>query len=154
MTMKRFRSVALALLLASLSGPNIASAATFQYDGFDLANQQADAGQITLYGSGPNTGQSFIAWCMDIYDWLQYSGTFTVKPLTTAGAPATAGTNPTLTQAQIGQIGALISYGNANINTNYNVSAAIQLAIWELEYGSSFTPDGFNSTVMALAATY
>jgi hypothetical protein len=74
-----------------------------------------------------------------------------MTPLTTAG---TGGSNPGLSSAQIGQIGALITHGDALINTATDVSAAIQLAIWEVEYGKAFSSNGISTSVSALAATY
>jgi hypothetical protein len=44
-------------------------------------------------------------------------------------------------------------HGDALIHTSYDVSAAIQLAIWQVEY-SNFTFSGLNPTVAALAGTY
>ena len=44
------------------------------------------------------------------------------------GTTGSGGSNPTLTTAQIGEIGALMANGNALINTSHDVSAAIQLA--------------------------
>jgi len=152
---------ALLWIVTSLAAADVAGAATFQYGSYDLTNEQnihitspftADAGlgQIVLHGSGPNAGQTILAWCLDIYNDLQSSGTYTVQPITTAG---TGGSNPPLTTTQIGQIGALVSHGNALISTDFNVSAAVQLALWEIEY-SSFNSNGVNPTVAALAASY
>jgi hypothetical protein len=59
-----------------------------------------------------------------------------------------------LTTTQIGEIGALMLNGDAIINSSTNVSAAIQLAIWEVEYGSTFTYSGLSSAVTNLANTY
>src|SRR5262249_37816125 len=135
---------------------------TFQYGSYSVVNEQGitiytpnsvsgGAGEIVLHGSGPNAGQTILAWCLDVYTYLQSSGTYTISPLTTAGSGSP---NPTLTTTQIGEIGALMSHGEALINTGSNVSAATQLAIWEVEYGASFTSNGISSSVSNLAATY
>ena len=92
-----------------------------------------------------------MAWCLDIYDYLNPAGTYQIGTLTTAGS---GNGNPTLTSTQIGEIGALIANGDALINTSYNVSAAIQLALWEVEYGKSFEFTGLSSAVILLADTY
>lgn len=94
---------------------------------------QIGAGQIQLQ-IGANT---LPAWCLDLLDPLgTLATTLTISNLTTAGA---GGGNPTLTNTQIGQIGALMVHGNALVGTDPNASAAIQLAIWKVEYqGFSF----------------
>jgi hypothetical protein len=161
--------IALPLVAAALvAGVNVASAATFTYSSYSVTNEQditiltpnsisGGAGQITLIGSGANPGvitndgADILAWCLNIYTYLASSGTYTVGTLTTAG---TGGSNPTLTTTQIGEIGALMLNGDAIINSSTNVSAAIQLAIWEVEYGSTFTYSGLSSAVTNLANTY
>ena len=109
-----------------------ASASTFQYEGYTVANAQViqvqapnnialEIGQITLHGAGVDAGQSIAVWCLDIFNLLTTSATFNVGPLTTAGA---GGSNPTLSAAQISEIGSLMMHGNALINSNTDVSAA------------------------------
>lgn len=150
----RFSRLALPLVVAIVAGTSAASAATFKYSSF---NNQIDgelngqfvtiktprsvtgvAGQIQLIGTGPNSGQNLLVYCLDIYDNLANSGTYTVSQLSTSGA---GGSNPTLTQTQIGEIGSLIVNGNALIakatkSTVQAISAAIQLAIWDIEYNN------------------
>ena len=131
-----------AAFAAVIAGVNVASAATFTYNGYTVANEQniniltpntisGGAGQVTLIGAGANSGQNLLAWCLDVYDGLAGSGTYNIAPLTTAGA---GGSNPSLTTTQIGEIGALMKNGDATIGSDTDVSAAIQLAIWEVEY--------------------
>jgi hypothetical protein len=151
----RFSRLALPLVVAIVAGTSAASAATFKYSSF---NNQIDgelngqfvtiktprsvtgvAGQIQLIGTGPNSGQNLLVYCLDIYDNLANSGTYTVSQLSTSGA---GGSNPTLTQTQIGEIGSLIVNGNALIakatkSTVQAISAAIQLAIWDIEYNTT-----------------
>src|SRR5689334_20834791 len=89
-----------------------ASASTFQYSGYTVANAQViqvqslsntalEIGQITLHGAGVDGGQSIAVWCLDIFNTLTTSATFNVGPLTTAGA---GGSNPMLSAAQINEI--------------------------------------------------
>jgi hypothetical protein len=104
-----------------------------------------------LQGTGTNAGQIQTAWCLDVYDFLTTSGTYTVGPLTTDGS---GGSNPTLSDAQISEIGSLMVQGTASINSSTDVSAATQLAIWKLEYGASFSYSGVSSSVEGLADQY
>ena len=151
---------ALAIISATTLGP--ATAATFQYDSYTVTNQQnihiatphdvsAGMGQIVLHGAGANINELQAAWCVDIYDFLTQSGTYTIDPLTTAGSGSP---NPLLSTAQISEIGSLMVHGTALINTDTNVSAATQLAIWMVEYGNGFTYSGVASAVETLAQQY
>jgi hypothetical protein len=148
--------------VALFGGVNVASAATFQYSSYSLTNGQdisiyspthafGEAGGITLIGSGANAGQDILAWCLDVYDSLDNSGHYSIGSLTNAGV---GGSNPSLSNTQIGEIGSLIEHGDAIINSSYNVSAAIQVAIWDIEYGRSFGYNGISSAVTDLANTY
>lgn len=154
--------MALLVAAALVTAANVASATTFTYSGYNVTNEQdisilspttvsGGVGQIELIGSGANVGEDILAWCLDIYDYLNPAGTYQIGTLTTAGS---GNGNPTLTSTQIGEIGALIANGDALINTSYNVSAAIQLALWEVEYGKSFEFTGLSSAVILLADTY
>jgi hypothetical protein len=78
------------------------------------------------------------------------SGTYTVGPLTTAGS---GGSNPALSARQISAIGSLMVHGTALINSSTDVSAAIQLAIFMVEYGGSVSFSG-PSAVTTLAQQY
>jgi hypothetical protein len=70
-------------------------------------------------------------WCVDVYDYLQTSGTFNIGTLTNDSAPISAGGPNPLSDAQIGQIGALVLNGDALLNappsgyTAHDVAAAI-----------------------------
>ena len=103
------RSLAALCVAAFLVKPDIASAATFTYNSYNVANPQSIniltpnavtglAGQITLHGSGANAGQTLQAWCLDVFTYLTNSATYTISSLTTSGA---GGSNPALTTAQI-----------------------------------------------------
>src|SRR5664280_1517312 len=150
-----------AAFAAVIAGVNVASAAPFTYNGYTVANEQniniltpktisGGAGQVTLI-AGANSGQNLLAWCLDVYDGLARSGTYTIAPLTTAGA---GGSNPSLTTTQIGEIGALMKNGDATIGTDTDVSAAIQLAIWKVEYGASFSFSGLTTETIDDAGEY
>jgi hypothetical protein len=154
----RFWRLALPVLAVLFAGPSVASAATFQYDGYSVTNEQiikittpikvsGEMGQIVLHGSGPQSGQTLLAWCLDIYHFLANSGTYQINQPTP---------NNPFSATQINQIGSLMQHGNDLIKTNsdgFNASAAIQLAIWEVIYANlSFT--GVSAAVATLAALY
>jgi hypothetical protein len=157
------RRWALPLVVMLLAGTQAASASNFTYGSYSVTNAQdvtitqpnsvsGEAGQIVLAGSGGNTGQDILAWCLDVFTFLQSSGTYNVGPLTTAGS---GGSNPPLSTTQIGEIGALMAYGNAHIALSTDVSAAIQLAIWMVEYSNfSYTVPASGSSVATLAQQY
>ncbi len=159
---KRAWALAFSVLAGFPFSAGVASAATFQYDSYTVTNEQTIAvltpqnvsggmGQIVLHGAGANAGQLQAAWCLDIYDFLTTSGTYTAGPLTTAGS---GGTNPLLNASQISEIGSVMVNGSALIGSDTNVSAATQLAIWKLEYGASFTYSGVSAAVGSLAQQY
>jgi hypothetical protein len=96
-----------------------------------------------------------------VYDYLNMSGTFVIGSLTNDSAPVSAGGPNPLSNAQIGQIGALVENGDTLVGappsgyTANDVGAAIQLAIWQVEYPTfsySWAPAEANAD--ALAAIY
>jgi len=151
--------IALSVLAGCSFEVRVAHATTFQYDSYSTINAQTinvlsptvgygEMGQLILNGAGPNSGQTLTAWCLDVSVYLTTSGTYTLGPLTTAGA---GGSNPALTTEQISEIGSLMLNG---LSSDTDSSAATQLAIWMLEYGSEFSYSGVSSAVTALALTY
>lgn len=157
----RSSHVAVLVALPLLVGATSASATTFSYGSYSVANEQnisitqpnavsGGMGQITLNGSGFNIGQTITAWCLDVYTYLSNTGSYQTSTLTTAGA---GGSNPSLTSTQINQIGSLMSHATAAISSSAYASAAIQLAIWKTEY-SNFSATGVDSNVSSLASTY
>jgi hypothetical protein len=118
------------------SGSNV----HFSDTSLNIDNEYGGAGLIILNGS-----PIMNAWCVDIADWLLQPGTFNVgvDPATDVNL---AGVSSITGHGKIADIGALIYYG-----ANY---AAVQLAIWETEYGSSatFAPDDLG--LQAIANTY
>jgi hypothetical protein len=78
------------------------------------------------------------AWCVDLPDILaQTGGTYYVGPVAVlSGSPGV----PLLTPDQVGEIGALTKYGthlvyHPGVYTSAEVATAIQIAIWDIEYG-------------------
>jgi hypothetical protein len=133
------------------------------------ANGTFGAGQIVLQGantpanSAPvvtSAGNNIAAWCIDAYDDLQGTGIYTVKSAAYVGGSSNfydQGLVGNLISTQtLGEIGALVQYGTQNIGQS-NVSAAIQEAIWRVEYnvgdGDNAT-FSINSTVDSLADSY
>jgi hypothetical protein len=157
-------AVAAAGFLALTAGS--ASAATFDYNGYSVVdeinvtisgspgqNGYFGSGQIDLDGTGPNKGEVLATWCLDVFDDLQGSGTYTVV---TSGFTDDGGRpgSPAIASATMEDIGSLIQWGDSHLNANIPhfgtglVSAAVQLAIWTIEYsgtGATFTSD--NSSV-------
>jgi hypothetical protein len=144
--------------MALFAGASGASAGTISYDGGTQVNGVAitatspAAVNTTQYNVGQFllnvvSGGILPAWCIDIYTSIQGSATLTVGPLTVAGAgTGTNGVNPTLSLGQISEIGALIQNGNALANGSNSLSSgAIQIAIWQVEYGNT-GPNGFTYT--------
>ena len=127
-----------------------ALAGTFQYSSYsvygsdptvtitfpDNTTEQGGSGQIDLTGSGPNAGQTLAVWCVDLPVYLQTSGTFTFGSPTSFSIPLVGQIGGGLTTKQIGEIGGLMDYGNANIKL-LNVSSAVQIAIWTVEYAGA-----------------
>jgi hypothetical protein len=105
-----------------------------------VENEYGGAGLITLEGSSVIS-----AYCVDIADWLLGSGTYNtgVNPATN---PNLSGLSIFTGHSKIADIGALIVNG-----TN---TAAVQLAIWETEYGSAITITPDNSALQSVASAY
>jgi hypothetical protein len=153
--------IAVASLLALTAGPASAglltpteagSLTSFTYSGYSVVNEvnvtisgspgqngYFGSGQIDLFGTAANAGEILAAWCIDVFHDLQGGDIYDIvsAPFTNNG-----GVGPsTINSTQLGEIGALVHYGDANINTA-GVSAAVQLAIWKVEYpGGTFTSD-------------
>ncbi len=97
-------------------------------------------------------------WCVDLYDYLNMSGTFVIGALTNDSTPISAGGPNALSDAQIGEIGALVVNGDTLVGappsgyTANDVGAAIQLAIWQVEYPSftySWSPSEANADALS-----
>jgi hypothetical protein len=150
-----------AALLITIFGAPRASATTFNYTGYSWIgdnvqitaphNVSGGAGQITLTGVSGIPGYSsttLLAWCLDIFDFLQGSGVFALGGQLTApdnsnkiGGLMLEG-NTVIAQAQANS-GMLALTVKDTSNNNYyhsyttaDLSAAAQIAIWTMEYGS------------------
>jgi len=136
-----------ALGLVALVGS--ASASTFTYSSYTVVNEvnvhiggsgppgyetgYFGSGQIDLIGSGLDAGKTLAVWCIDATHILQWSDTYTIisSGFNDSGG---ASTGNLLSHTVLGEIGALVDWGDANINANRINSAAVQLAIWTIEY--------------------
>jgi hypothetical protein len=166
-------TLAMAIALSGSVGINRASADvtytsyTWTGDVVEITGPGEDitggSGQIQLH---LNTGSTILAWCLDIYDWLQPSGTYSV---TKNGPIYDAATKTNISASTAANIGGLMVEGNALIKADKSLtlhewnqtytfsvadeSAATQIAIWSTEYGSSFhyntskMPTGFADLV-------
>lgn len=122
-----------------------------------IGYSETEAGQIvlsTLTSAGPS---QLPVWCTDLFDTAT-TGWYTSGPLTT---DRNGFGNP-LSSTQVGQIGGLILAGDAmlasgNLTPGYSadeVSAGIQTAIWQVEYGTDFSFDSYDPSLQGLVATY
>ena len=97
-----------------------------------------NAGQFLLTTS---TGSVIPAWCIDLYHAMPTgpqspSLSYTQGP----GSGATDGNGGPLSLAVQQEIAGLILYGDANgAGSDPDFSAAVQLAIWSVEYGENFS---------------
>jgi hypothetical protein len=128
--------------------PSAARADSFTYNGFTVnpgiavgltdtalgVNDTVQVGQITLNGSGPNTGQQLAAWCVDILTQLATSGTYNIVPVT--GSESFGNGNPVESVTQEEEIASEMLALGTPLDMN---PAATQLAIWETEYGPDLT---------------
>ena len=153
-----------AALLTGASYSQFASAGTVVYDGYSWNGSGVNitspndisggAGQIQLYTP---SGGVIDAWCVDIFNYLQGSGVFETGPLTTDSSPPPGGPIA-LSSTQVGEIGALVDHGdflvlNPGLYSSADVSMAIQIAIWSVEY-PRFSYTGGDGVVQQLVSDY
>jgi hypothetical protein len=123
----------------ALAGPvysaSVPSGGLFQDGGDAVTLHRPDgvtesglAGQMTLQLQDTVTGivQTVQVYCTDIFDYLSLPATFTRGLLSDTVTDAT----------KLSQINALIANGNAGVNSA-DSSAALQMAIWEIENETS-----------------
>jgi hypothetical protein len=83
------------------------------------------------------------AWCVDLFHTISLGGsyTYTTGPLLTDNSGSSPGTSNPLSSTQINQIEALAAYGNAVMLSSPSnaFSAALQAAIWDVEYSTTAT---------------
>src|SRR5262249_6663398 len=136
-----------AAIIATVFGAPRASATTINYTSYSWIGDtisitspppqpvSGGAGQITLKGVtglGPST-TTLLAWCLDVFDFLKGSGTYTGGgPL--ANASNLIGGVMTEGNSYIAQGGAHV-IGGITYSEN-DISAATQIAIWSLEYSN------------------
>jgi hypothetical protein len=113
---------------------------TFTADSVSVVNGQGltiltptfvntQAGEIQLHNNATNT--NLLVWCIDVFDTINLPYTYQVN---TFHAGDVRPGIPNLTAAQVRQIAGLALLGNGLFS-----DAVIQLAIWRVEYGGSFT---------------
>ena len=143
------RGMAALGLLALASATNAAPVA---YTGYSVLNDQAvelkediigldqwvGSGEIVLTGTS-TPGGVLAVWCVDIYHWLQGSGSF-VSSYVMTGLAANA-------------VNALITNGTPLLDSGPDASSALQIAIWKAVNGPELQvgPPGPNT---ALAEAY
>jgi PEP-CTERM motif len=120
----------------------------------NVSNEYVGSGEIslTVQDSPSGASSSLLVWCTDLFDNLAVPSVYDVSLLT-----RDHGTVGTLLSAlQLGQINALISHGSALLASGFSnqVSSAIQLAIWSVEYGSAFSFTSDDGGVADLVSTY
>jgi hypothetical protein len=103
-------------------------------------NEYGGAGLITLNGASVISG-----YCVDISDWLLNAGTYHtgVNP---SFDPNLSGVSSITGHSKIADIGALMLDGSN--------AAAVQLAIWETEYGAAVTITPDDAGLQTVAAAY
>ena len=106
-------------------------------------SESGGSGRITLNGLTDNgiSEGPLTTWCVDIYDDLASRGSFTAL------------TSYASTDPLYGKIDAVIANRTPLLGGNTYASAAVQIAIWELEYGSAVTIHA-GAAVETLAATF
>ncbi len=137
----------------------------YTVSGNTITNGYFGSGQIQLEDVGGVNGKTDYVWCVDVYhDLLVPSGQFYTNTVANtlgmsnvdnSGGALTAGYAPVgganLTWSLLGELGAVAYYGNVNANSSNNISAAVQLAIWKLEYGANISLTSDSATVQSLA---
>jgi hypothetical protein len=97
------------------------------------------AGQIVLTTDIGILG----TWCVDLYHTINIGGSYTYMtgPLLTDNSGSSPGTSNALSSTQIDQIEALAAYGDGVMlsSPSNHFSAALQAAIWNVEYGTTAT---------------
>ncbi len=145
-----FRGFAVSFAATLLATTCAASAGTLDYTGGTITGLPitfltpttgvGDAGQIHL-----TTGiGTFDVWCVDLTDnFIQTGGTYLVGP--SPILPFAPGVPRGLSPSQIGEMGTLALHGDFLVAhpgsyTSEQVAAAIQIAIWDIEYGPPLLP--------------
>lgn len=107
------------------------------------------AGQLDLtanFGTSLNPGSTFdlYAWCVDMFHDIYLNGdsdVYTVASTSEINTDPGSPSGSLISSAQAAQITWLASYGNYILATqgpNSDFSAAVQIAIWNAEYGYTY----------------
>lgn len=150
---KGFARAALLALPLALAAPAQASTVTI------IDNDAPYRESVTLHDGilGPGTGADFVAgqivlttnsgtlysWCVDILHWINFGHSYDYQTgsLVSNNTGETDADSGLLSALQIQQIGAVAAYGNSLMNAtpSSDLSAAVQAAIWNIEYGTTAT---------------
>src|SRR5689334_23271759 len=119
-----------------------------------ISNEYVNAGELslTVHDLPSGSDRTLLAWCTDIFDLLYVPAAYDVGVLTTDRGK----TGSALSTTVFNEINALISHGTALLAASFSkqVSSAIQLAIWSVEYGSKFSFTSDDPSVAGLVSTY
>jgi hypothetical protein len=155
------------LLLAAAAVMGLTASASASTT-IDITNVQVPYGDygVTLTGGtlpGPSPYSVYLAgqivlttnygllgtWCVDLFHDIYLGGsyTYTTGPLSTDNSGSSASSSNPLTTTQMTQISYLAAYGNAalltmpfaNSTAEDDFSAAVQAAIWQVEYNTTAT---------------
>lgn len=95
-------------------------------------------------------------WCVDLFHDIELGGSYVYMtiPLTTDNDGSTPSNSAPLTTQQIDDISYLATIGTAEMNANpsNDLSAAIQAAIWQVEYATTASYSGDTGFATDLAA--
>jgi hypothetical protein len=158
---KKLLALAPAMGILACACATAASAGTLNCTGYGFVgdNIQINTQESVYRGAGEirltTTSGTADAWCVDVFTYRLGSGAYDVGPMTGGLAGVPSG----LTSAQIGELGALVVNGDYLVAHpgGYgasDVAAAIQVAIWSVEYGAAFTYNPISSAVAGLTAQY
>lgn len=116
------------------------------------------------HGNALTVGSTIPVWCVDIYHDISLgTNGGQIQPIDYKVGTLTTNNNGTaLTQGQINAMSWLIVAGDSYLaaHPTVDVSGAIQLAIWELEYESTYGGTGFgyknasSANMLALSSVY
>jgi hypothetical protein len=138
--------------LVTFNGTGVGENVTITYTGLNGGNQVTGfAGQLMMLNAAD---QPFNAFCGDLAHVMGPVGTtYNVAPATPpTSSPGTVGALAYLTNTYLNSPGATVGlHGIADQNDG---EAAVQLAIWELEYGSAFSYVGGGPPASAVAGFY
>lgn len=150
--------IAASLLVAGGAGAGtITTTSVSMPNGSDIVNIVDKVGTIDGNGNSILAGTiklqtsigSLNTYCVDLFDYIglgNNSYTFNQNVMTTGSQYASAsGATTNWSQTQINLLNALLYNGSLQASTTVN-SAALQIAIWEVEYGTAAANGTYNLT--------